>query len=281
MLAFDNISDLAPSLSDGLCRLATGSGFATRELYSDDDEMLFAATRPIILNGIGEIVTRPDLLDRSLLISLPPIPESRRRDERELLQRFAATRPRILGALLDAVAEALRNRDGIRLPGMPRMADFARWVTAAEAGLGWPVGSFLTAYDANRTDAHELALETSPIPSAVRSLIAGAEGWEGTASELLLALADHVEEPVRRGRDWPSSPRALSAVLRRIAPNFRAIGVEVEFARGPDSRRRRLIRIIQKIDGRTVQTVQSAVLGPDALDGLDGVSATATDEGEL
>src|SRR5262249_18401328 len=52
VLAFDNISDLPAWLSDGLCRLATGSGFATRELYSDDDEVIFVATRPIIVNGI-------------------------------------------------------------------------------------------------------------------------------------------------------------------------------------------------------------------------------------
>ena len=33
--AFDNVSYLTPWLSDALCRLATGSGFATRMLYRD------------------------------------------------------------------------------------------------------------------------------------------------------------------------------------------------------------------------------------------------------
>src|SRR5262249_53718201 len=115
----------------------------------------------------------------------------------------------------------------------------------------------------------------------VRTLIAEAEAWEGTASELLDALADRVEESARRARDWPSSPRALSAVLRRVAPNLRAIGLEVEFQRGPDSRRGGLIRIIQKAGGRTVQTVQSVPLAPDDPDGLDGASPAVIDEGEL
>src|SRR5262249_22484898 len=96
ILALDNISTLAPWLSDGLCRLATGGGFATRELYSDDDEVIFTATRPVILNGIGEVVTRPDLLDRSLLIALPPIREDQRRDERDLLHAFNAVRARVV-----------------------------------------------------------------------------------------------------------------------------------------------------------------------------------------
>src|SRR5262249_3288253 len=101
VLALDNISGLPTWLSDGLCRLATGSGFATRELHTDDDEVIFSATRPVILNGIGDVATRSDLIDRSLLLTLPAIPEARRRDERELLRAFAVVRPRILGALLD------------------------------------------------------------------------------------------------------------------------------------------------------------------------------------
>src|SRR5262249_23949511 len=115
VLALDNISGLPAWLSDGLCRLATGSGFATRELYSDDDEVIFAATRSIIVNGIGEVVARPDLLDRCVLLTLPPITEDRRRDERELFAAFHEARPRILGALLDAVSTALRRRDTLRL----------------------------------------------------------------------------------------------------------------------------------------------------------------------
>jgi hypothetical protein len=96
ILAFDNISALYPWFSDGLCRLATGSGFATRELYSDEDEVIFSAVRPVILNGIGEVVTRSDLLDRSLLLTLPAIGEERRRDERELRRAFDDVRPRVL-----------------------------------------------------------------------------------------------------------------------------------------------------------------------------------------
>ena len=91
VLAFDNVSSLAPWISDTLCRLATGGGFAVRQLYTDQDEVLFEATRPVILNGIEDIVTRPDLADRAIFLTLEPIPEERRRPEAEL---WAAVRGR-------------------------------------------------------------------------------------------------------------------------------------------------------------------------------------------
>ena len=283
VLAFDNISGLTGWLSDGFCRLATGSGFATRELYSDDDEVIFAATRPVILNGIGDVVTRSDLLDRSLLLTLPAIADARRCDERQLLHDFADARARILGALLDGVSGALRSLSAVRLSRTPRLADFARWVSAAEAGLGWPTGTFLHAYEMNRADAHELALEASAIVSPLRSMIAEVETWEGTASELLGALAARVEDAVRRGREWPSGARALSGALRRLSPNLRAVGVEVGFGRDTDARRRRVIRI-RDARGATVQTVQPLPTSPVNSDGSDGripALNACQDEGEL
>src|SRR5262249_54677454 len=79
LLAFDNVSGLPAWISDTLCRLATGGGFAVRQLYTDQDEGLFHAARPVILNGIEDIVARPDLADRAVFLTLEPIPEDRRR----------------------------------------------------------------------------------------------------------------------------------------------------------------------------------------------------------
>src|SRR5215213_1483583 len=103
-VAFDNISNLPPWTSDALCRLSTGGGFSARELYTDSEEVLFDATRPVILNGITDVATRPDLLDRALVVRLPPIPEESRTPEAELWPDFDHARPAILGALFEAVA---------------------------------------------------------------------------------------------------------------------------------------------------------------------------------
>ncbi len=164
VVSFDNLSYLHGWLSDVICRLSTGGAFATRELYSDTEEVLFEAKRPVILNGIEEIATRGDLLDRAIIVELPQIPEDKRRDGRAFWREFEEAHPRILGALLDVISSAIRARPGIRLKAVPRMADFALWATAAERGLGWPEGTFLKAYTGNRASANSLALDASPSP---------------------------------------------------------------------------------------------------------------------
>ncbi len=98
VLAFDNVSRLRSWLSDALCRLASGGSFAVRQLYTDEDEVLFDATRPVILNGIEEVISRPDLADRSIFLTLAPLPEALRRSERDLWQQFELARPSTLGA---------------------------------------------------------------------------------------------------------------------------------------------------------------------------------------
>jgi hypothetical protein len=127
-------------LSDALCRLATGGSFAVRQLYTDDEEVLFEAARPILLDGIEEVVSRPDLGDRAIFLTLGPIAEAIRRSQAELWREFEIERPRILGALLDAVSYGLRAIGRVQLDALPRMADFALWATAWEGAL-WPAGA--------------------------------------------------------------------------------------------------------------------------------------------
>jgi hypothetical protein len=230
VLAFDNVSRLPAWISDTLCRLSTGGGFAVRRLQTDQDEVLFDAARPVILNGIEDIVTRPDLADRAVFLTLEPIPEERRRPEAELRAAFEAERPRILGALLDAVVEGLRRLPETRLEKLPRMADFALWATACETAL-WPAGTFWSAYCGNRDEAVEGVIDADPIAAAVRAMMETRKVWTGTASDLLGALAEAAGERIAKSRTWPDSPRALSGRLRRALTFLRTIGIEVSFRR--------------------------------------------------
>ncbi len=241
VLAFDNVSGLPAWISDTFCRLATGGGFAVRQLYSDQDEVLFDAARPVILNGIEDIVTRPDLADRALFLTLEPIPEEHRRPEQELWAAFEAERPRILGALLDAAAKGLAMLPQTRLDRLPRMADFALWATACETAL-WPAGTFWLAYCGNRDEAVEGVIEADPIAAAVRALMAARTEWTGTASELLGALAEMAGERIAKSKTWPDSPRALAGRLRRAATFLRKVGIEIGFEREGRARTR-IIRI--------------------------------------
>jgi len=237
VLAFDNVSSLPAWISDTLCRLATGGGFAVRQLYTDQDEVLFDAARPVILNGIEDIVTRPDLADRAVFLMLEPIPEERRRPEAELYAEFEAARPRILGVLLDAVVEGLKRLPETRLEKFPRMADFALWATACETAL-WPAGTFCSAYSGNRDEAVEGVIDAEPIAATVRAVMATRTVWTGTASDLLGALAEVAGERVAKSKTWPDSPRALAGRLRRAATSLRKIGIEIGFGREGRARTR-------------------------------------------
>ena len=230
-LAYDNLSSVPPWLSDALCRLSTGGGFATRELYTDSDEIIFDSQRPMLLTSIEDVATRSDLLDRCLIVWLPTIPKERRRPEDEMLVAFEKARPRILGAILDAVSGALRNLDSTKLDGYPRMADFARWVTAAEAAIGWPKGTFMAAYGGNQESANELALEASVVARPLLELLDAQGCWQGSASEMLHALAERVDDQAKRQHGWPKNPRSLSGHLKRLSPNLRAAGWDVEYDR--------------------------------------------------
>lgn len=237
--AIDNLSGVRPWLSDALCRLATGGGFATRELYSDDREVVFSQKRPAILNGIDALAVAGDLRDRSMVVELPPIPSSKKRTEREFYGELEEARPLVLGALLDAVSAAIRNLDRVQLDELPRMADFAVWVTAAEEALPWEPGSFVAAYAGNRAEAEGAAMETDPVAVAVHDLMATRKEWGGTATELHAALAELVDDEVRRSRAWPSAPNALSNRMKRIAPSLREAGIEYGDERAPGGNRTR------------------------------------------
>lgn len=227
LIALDNLSRVQAWLSDSFCRLSTGGGFATRELYANDEEILYDAMRPVLLNGIEELATRSDLLDRALVLNLPTIPERMRRSEADVWSEFESARPLILGALLNAVSMAVRNIGSVRLPILPRMADFALWTTAAEPALELKAGTFLAAYTSNRRAANDLALEASPVASAIEKLVEREKVWSGTASELLAEVNLLTDEDLQHQRNWPKSPQSMSGVLKRIAPNLRATGINV------------------------------------------------------
>ena len=148
---------------------------------------------------------------------------------------------RILGALCDALEAALSRVNMVQLDRLPRMADFAQWVTAAETALGWDDGTFLDAYSGNRAEAHEVAVETSLIGPAL--LKVADSGFAGTMSELLGRLEEQVGERASKAKDWPKSARGVRAELDRLAPNLRALGYRIEHDRDTSRGRARTTTI--------------------------------------
>jgi hypothetical protein len=270
VVAFDNLSYMPDWLSDALCCLATGSGFGTRALYTDNEETLFQATRPIILTAIEEIITRGDLLDRCLSIELEAIPDSERRTEAELDEAFAQAHPLILGALLDAAVLALKNLPSTRMPFMPRMADFACWVSAAETALGWKPGEFLKAYGSNRESAHEAVLSDSLLYAPLLMLLEqSGDCWEGTPSQLLEALKSRVNQKVAEEKSWPKKPNMLTNKLKRLAPALRVVGITIERDRQAQTGTR-IIKIERTVKDRHSSSPSSPDRNSGSFQGDDG-----------
>jgi hypothetical protein len=274
-ICLDNLSNINVPLSDAICRLSTGGGFSTRQLYTDSDEVLFNAQRTVLINGIEELVTRGDLLDRSLIIYLPSIPDNKRRPQSELWADFDGMKPRILGALYDAVSCAMRRLPTTKLAHLPRLADFAMWASAAETSFGFPSGTFLSAYSENRQSANDLVLESSAVAAALLAFAEKETVWLGSATELLKELNTTAAESTRQLRTWPRDGRGLSNRARRLAPNLRAAGVAIEFDLC-QGKRKRLIRLEWVGIPSSVASATSAT-GVEAED-IDSAKSTEAED---
>lgn len=253
VLAFDNLSGLSNQMSDGLCKVSTGGGLATRKLYSDDEEAVFNIMRPTILNGIDDIAKRQDLLDRSIVLNLPSIEEDNRKDEKTFWREFYHAKGSILGALCTVISEALKELPNTKLKSKPRMADFALWVTAAEKALNWKDGEFTQIYIGNRDQAIDQGLDSDPVAVAVRLFMENRTEWENTPQMTLEALEKLLkDERIKNSRAWTTSNK-LRQRLRRIAPALRSKGIE--FIELPRTNKGRLLRL-EKMPKKATQPTQ-------------------------
>lgn len=251
VITLDNLSKLPAWLSDALCRLSTGGGYSTRVLYSDDDEMIFDAYRPVVIASIADVVDKPDLLDRLIRLTCPSISDDERLLERKILAAFEKAHPRILGSLLDGVVAALKNIGTFELPVVSRMADPAEWFCAACPAFGWDRNDFLEAYANNRVSTHDLAIEASLIgPVLIEFMEKIGGSWEGTATKLLEDLEKHAgyerdgDGPAKRKpKGWPGAPHVLTGHLRTLESDLRFVGLDIDFQREKTKARRKVIVI--------------------------------------
>jgi energy-coupling factor transporter ATP-binding protein EcfA2 len=234
VVAIDNVSYIDADMADVICRLATGAGLSKRKLYTDEEEHLVEVCRPILLNGINSVLSRGDVADRALVVGLRRIEDSKRRMEAEIEAAFEQAAPGILAALLDGLAGSLHYDRGVK-GELPRMADFAAMVCRAAPAFGWQPEDVLAAINRNREAANTAVVDSDPLTDALRHVLAehglrdpdGERSWSGTAADLLSLLHNAAPDEVRRERTWPKDATRLSGRIRRIAPAWRRVGLEV------------------------------------------------------
>jgi hypothetical protein len=235
--SFDNQGKLSREMSDLLSRLATGAGLAKRALRTDSDQIGWMFMRPALFNGIPtELAAAPDLASRTIITEYKAMGEDVMQDEEEFWEEFREAHPRILGALLDGVAGAIKGYRAIDLAGYGRfrMAGFARWAEAGCRAVGFGEGEFLEAYARNLGRGMDVIFRNDPVAQAVAMLIDEAGGeWQGNATALykdcIAASKKAKRRDVYAAKAMPADPIWFGRKLRHSEPLLRKRGIEVEF----------------------------------------------------
>lgn len=237
-LFFDNLSNLPTKMSDALARAATGDSFSKRQLYTDSDDVVYRIQKTISINGINQVVIKPDLLDRAILIKLERISPEQRMPEAEFWAAFHHDKPQILGAIFDVLVKALTIYPTIELTEIPRMADFTHWGCAIAEAVGYGQQAFIDAYKNNIANQNEEAIEASPVAKAMILFMKDKDIWQGSPAEL---LRDLNKDPATLGLSssqlWPKAEEWMTRRLNDVQVNLNAIGIRTEHYRTPDGRK--------------------------------------------
>lgn len=223
MISYNNLSHLSANTQDAFCILALGGGDATRKLYSTSEEEAWEAMRPIIMNGISQLATRPDLADRTIALELPKV--KKYITEAELKKSWEKDLPLILGALYRLMSETLKELPAVTIDKPPRMADFAKLGQAMLNAQGIDE-SFTEIYMRNRDRVVLRAVESSPVAQAVIRLVDEDVFYKGTKGGLMDRLIHYQPKHFDRA-NYPKSVKGLSDALRRLAPALRVQGIEI------------------------------------------------------
>ncbi len=226
IVCMDNLSGINAEMSDCLCRLSTGGGHDVRALFTDNEQYLIELQKPIIVNGIDDVASRPDLSERAFIINLPEIKADNRQSEGDFWNKFRTDKRFILGCLLDALASGLKHHKTLVLNEKPRMADVAQWVSACEVEIGFK-GEFMDAHKDNQRHAIELGIEASPIGDAIMTLMNDRQKWIGKPTELYNTLADISGLRVSSSKAFPASTKGMGNIIKRLSPSFRKLGIEI------------------------------------------------------
>ncbi|WP_327171916.1 ATP-binding protein [Streptomyces sp. NBC_01336] len=232
--ALDNLSHLAPDLSDLMCCIVTGAESIKRALFSDGDVVRSRYRRPLLLTGIDVGVIRPDLAERLLPLRLER--PSVRRTEAELWREFEAALPVILGSLLDLTVKVRATEADI--PSDLRMADFAHLCAQIDAAAGFgTLPAYRSSLDELNDDVIEGDLLAQTVLKHAAELDPGKE-TRRTSSEWLHLLSGLYSgddfRPLPKG--WPTTGKVLSDRLKRLQPTLGARGVLVDWGRTKEGR---------------------------------------------
>ncbi|GAB5519480.1 MAG: hypothetical protein RhofKO_17310 [Rhodothermales bacterium] len=219
MVAYENVSALSHVQSDDLASISTGAGYATRRHYTNTEEVAYAVRRPIMLNGIGHYIERPDLASRALIVRARPLGPQSRKTESSLDAAFRAARPYIFGALCNTLVQVLRHSHE-EAPIVTRMADFCNVIYRARRVLPFrDLDPIQVLVDAEQQWGGDY-LERNPLLVGLQRLVEG----HGEITSDMTTLQQQCAEAAGL-EEMPMSPRGFSALLEHAMPVLNSFGI--------------------------------------------------------
>ncbi len=259
-LYFDNLSQLRSDTSDIFCELITGTSFTKRKLYTDDGEIIHTQKSAIGVTGINQIAEKPDLLDRSLILSLERIPTEQRLEESKFWEAFNDEKPYILGAIFTLLSKSLQTINSFELKHKPRMADYAKFAAAASLSMGHTQENFIEAFKQNIARQNEAAIDSSPLAQVIIHFMKDKSLWSGHSTDLYKELSKVAQSLQIDNQSFPRGENWLKRRINSIRINLEALGIEVTYHRDSTANS---ITLKKHIDQNTSTTPIPPFLTPD------------------
>jgi energy-coupling factor transporter ATP-binding protein EcfA2 len=227
IMMLDNQNALPEWALDTLCRLVTGESDSKRVLYTDDEDLIWAMKRGVILNGINSPSERGDVQDRTLPIELERIDKRNRLPEDDFWMQFTFALPELLGAVFTALSGALRERHTVQLEERPRLADWGLYAAALYESQGWGVKQFVEDWQRVEEAQHQGTLDGSVVAQAIIIFMRDKDRVEKPASKLHTLIEAFVEDDLdlKSDRGWPKTGRTLWKRIREVTPLLESYGI--------------------------------------------------------
>ncbi len=230
LVAFDNIEKISEEYSSTFCIACTGGTLTKRKLFTDNDKVKIKLHTKIILNGIGDIVKKSDLAERTNIIYLDAIQQ--RKTELQVWKEFNELKPKMLGAIFNCIKEGLGYLDEMgKIKELGRMADFCVYGSAFIKAMGLDYEEFLKQYTNTTTGLIAEQAQQDDFTTLLQKFLEEHHHyWCGEAKTLLdelnrLAIIHHITLK-------PTQPNVLARKLNQSTVSLKAVGITVTTSRG-------------------------------------------------
>ena len=225
LVAFDNISQIREAISNTLCKSVTGGTQIKRKLYSDKNLVILTYKNCVILNGIGDFVQMPDLLDR--IVTLKTIPHGANKSKVALLAQFQKDLPDIMAKIFNILQQAMAVYPTVDIDTPTRLVEYEKWGYAiAQVVYGdgniflkaYYKGRYLTSVSRAENDAvGNTFLRYANLQQTLPVYIPSRKVYDDLC---VLGKGGNNRLPV----DWPKDPSAMTSRLERLLMNLQDSG---------------------------------------------------------